>query len=46
MRRCHARDLLGQVRNFCAYHDIPLEMKPEYFDIVVRSYFTVVQGMS
>ncbi len=46
MRRCHARDLIGQVRNFCAYHDIPLELKTEYFDIVVRSYFTVVQGMS
>ncbi|REK08201.1 MAG: AAA family ATPase [Planctomycetota bacterium] len=42
MRRCHPRDLLGQVRNLCAYNDMPLEMKPEYFDRVVDSYFTVV----
>jgi hypothetical protein len=42
MRRCHPRDLLGQVRNFCAYNDLPLEMLPEYFDRVVKSYFTVV----
>jgi predicted ATPase with chaperone activity len=42
MRRCHPRDLLAQVRNYCAYNDLPLEMKPEYFDRVVESYFTVV----
>ncbi len=42
MRRCHARDLLGQVRNYCVYHDLPLEMKREYFDHVVNSYFTAV----
>lgn len=42
MRRCHPRDLLGQVRNYCAYQGAPLEMLPEYFDRVVKSYFTVV----
>lgn len=42
MRRCHPRDLLGQVRNYCAYNDLPLEMQPKYFDRVVESYFTVV----
>ncbi len=42
MRRCHPRDLLGQVRNYCAYNDLPIEMLPEYFDRVVDSYFTVV----
>jgi predicted ATPase with chaperone activity len=42
MRRCHPRDLLGQVRNYCAYNDLPIEMRPEYFDRVVDSYFTVV----
>jgi SpoVK/Ycf46/Vps4 family AAA+-type ATPase len=41
-RRCHARDLLNQIRNYCAYNDKPLEMLPEYFDRVVESYFTVV----
>ncbi len=43
-RRCHPRDLLGQVRNYCVYNDLPLEMRPEYFDRVVGSYFTVVGG--
>lgn len=42
MRRCHPRDLLNQVRNYCAYNDLPIEMRPEYFDRVVDSYFTVV----
>ena len=42
MRRCHPRDLLGQIRNYCAYNDLPMEMRPEYFDRVVNSYFTVV----
>jgi predicted ATPase with chaperone activity len=42
LRRCHARDLLGQIRNYCAYHGLPLEMRPEYFDRVVKCYFTCV----
>lgn len=42
MRRCHPRDLLVQVRNFCAYNDLPLEMTNAYFDRVVKSYFTSV----
>ena len=44
MRRCHPRDLLGQIRNYCNYNGLPMEMKPEYFDRVVRSYFTVLIG--
>jgi predicted ATPase with chaperone activity len=43
-RRCQPRDLLQQVRNFCVYNDLPTEMRPEYFDRVVKSYFTVVAG--
>ncbi len=42
MRRCHPRDLLSQVRNYCVYNDIRLEMRDEYFDHVVRSYFADV----
>jgi predicted ATPase with chaperone activity len=42
LRRCHPRDLLSQIRNFCVYNDIPIEIRPEYFDRVVKSYFTVV----
>jgi predicted ATPase with chaperone activity len=44
MRRCQPRDLLFQIQNFCRYNDLPLEMRPEYFDHVVKSYFTVVVG--
>jgi predicted ATPase with chaperone activity len=43
-RRCQPRDLLQQIGNYCRYNDFPLEMRPEYFDRVVRSYFTVVIG--
>jgi predicted ATPase with chaperone activity len=43
MRRCQPRDLMNQVRNMCKYLGVPTEMKPEYFDKVVNSYFTVVR---
>ena len=42
LRRCHPRDLLSQIRNFCTYNELPMEIRPEYFDRVVRSYFTMV----
>ena len=42
MRRCHPRDLLNQISNFCNYNDLPLELRTEYFDRVVKSYFTMV----
>jgi hypothetical protein len=42
MRRCHARDILQQVRNYCVYHDLTAEMKPEYFDKVAGGYFAMV----
>ncbi len=44
LRRCHPRDLLSQIHNYCAYNDFAMEMRPEYFDRVVKSYFTVVIG--
>lgn len=44
MRRCHPRDLLNQVLNYCRYNGRPMEMLPEYFDRAVRSYFTEVIG--
>ena len=28
-RCCHPRDLLLQIRNYCAYNDLPLELKPD-----------------
>ncbi len=45
MRRCHPRDLLSQVKSYCTYNDLKMEIKNEYLDLVVRSYFTVVKGM-
>ena len=41
-RCCHPRDLLLQVRSFCVYNDLPLELKPEYFDFAVSNYFTTM----
>ena len=42
LRRCHARDLLLQIRNLCTYHDKPFEMLPEHFDAVANCFFTRV----
>ncbi len=41
-RCCHPRDLLLQVRSFCVYNNLPLELKPEYFDFAVMNYFTTM----
>jgi predicted ATPase with chaperone activity len=40
-RCCHPRDLLLQVRSYCMYNEVPLELKPEYFDYAVMNYFTM-----
>ncbi len=42
LRRCHPRDLLLQVHCHCAYNDLPMMMAPEYLDVAVENYFTVV----
>ena len=42
LRRCHPRDLLGQIRNFCTYNELDMELRKEYLDLVVNSYFTTV----
>ncbi len=42
MRRCHPRDLLQQVRNYCVYNDLPIEVRPEHLDRVVGCYFANV----
>lgn len=44
LRRCHARDLLMQVRNFCAYQGLPVELRPDYLDRAVGAYFTAIAG--
>ena len=44
LRRCHPRDLLSQIRNYCVYNDLPMEMEQDHFDRVVCSYFTALSG--
>ncbi|MBL8830143.1 MAG: AAA family ATPase, partial [Planctomycetaceae bacterium] len=44
LRRCHPRDLLMQVRNYCSYNSLPLELRREYLDRACRTYFTMVLG--
>jgi predicted ATPase with chaperone activity len=41
-RCCQPRDLLLQVKNYCVYNDLNLELKSEYLDYAVRNYFTVM----
>ncbi|MDA7978483.1 MAG: AAA family ATPase [Pirellulales bacterium] len=40
VRRCHARDLLLQLRNYCTYNDLAFEMRQDYFDRVADGFFT------
>jgi predicted ATPase with chaperone activity len=42
LRRCHPRDILMQVHNYCVYNELPMEMRPDYLDGAVNNYFTVV----
>jgi predicted ATPase with chaperone activity len=42
LRFCHPRDLLLQVRNYCVYHQRPLELRNEYFDAACEIYFSVM----
>ncbi|QDU88590.1 hypothetical protein Pla175_19700 [Pirellulimonas nuda] len=42
LRRCHARDLLSQVRNYCVYRGVALELRPDYLDRAVGAYFTTM----
>ncbi|MEM6330656.1 MAG: AAA family ATPase [Planctomycetota bacterium] len=40
IRRCHARDLLQQIANYCVYQGRALELRPDYLDRAVAGYFT------
>lgn len=46
LRRCHARDLLLQVRHYCMYNDVPFEMRADYFDRVAGGFFTEIDTRS
>jgi hypothetical protein len=41
-RRCHPRDLLRHLKSYCTYFGLRIELRPEYLDIVVDTYFTEV----
>jgi predicted ATPase with chaperone activity len=42
LRFCQPRDLMLQVRNYCVYRGIPLDMTAEYFDLAAENYFAVM----
>lgn len=42
LRFCQPRDLLLQIRNYCAYHDQPPKLTNEHFDLAVENYFAVM----
>ncbi|MFO1063924.1 MAG: AAA family ATPase [Pirellulales bacterium] len=39
LRRCYARDLLVQVRAYCAYMNEPLDLRLDYLQHACRNYF-------
>ena len=41
-RNCHPRDLLLQVRNYCLYHDCPMDMTREHIDFACDNYFSIM----
>jgi len=41
-RCCHPRDLMLQIANYCAFTKRPLDMTPEYLDLAVENYFSVM----
>ncbi len=41
-RCCQPRDLLLQVRNYCRYRGLELELKNEYMDFACENYFAVM----
>ena len=43
LRCCHARDLLLQIKHYCEFRGLPLEMSAERFSLAVRNYFAVVR---
>ncbi len=42
MRNCHPRDLLLQVRSYCYFKSVQLELTEEYIDFAVENYFSIM----
>jgi len=41
-RCCQPRDLLLQIRNYCAYKKLPMELTNDFLDFAVENYFAVM----
>jgi len=41
-RNCQPRDLLMQIKSYCQYNELPLEMRKEYIDFAVDNYFSIM----
>ena len=41
-RNCHPRDLLLQIKNYCLYMKLPMELTNEGFDFACQNYFSIV----
>ena len=42
MRMCQPRDLLLQVKSYCLYNDIAVELKNDYLDFACDNYFSLM----
>jgi predicted ATPase with chaperone activity len=42
-RRCHARDLVAQVHNFCLFNELPRTLSIKNFDMAVMNYFALAE---
>ena len=42
MRCCHPRDLMLQMRSFCAYHELPVGFFDDAVEFAVHNYFAVM----
>lgn len=41
-RNCQPRDLLLQIKSYCQYNQLPVELKNQYMDFAVDNYFSVM----
>ena len=42
LRMCQPRDLILQVKNYCLYNDLSLDLQDDYLDFACENYFSVM----
>jgi hypothetical protein len=42
MRGCHPRDIMHQVRNYCIFHQEPLQLTKDNLDFAIETYFSML----